>query len=336
MKNRNIILIVTSILLFACIVASTLILLSKDKITITPKNIDSINQNNFTTKNNTVDYFNGNFAYISSGLFGDCLNIVNANGICKKIQDVDKNFKLLKDALIYIKNGDLCIENLHNKSKKIIANDVYEFLVDNNNVYYHSNTKESQLCAYNLRFKKTKVLATNIDSFSVNNDRVYIVDNHGELYSINIDCNEKTHYDFAPPYFSVYQPIALCENAFLYKTSNHIYTYSFDTNNSKTICIEDDCDNSHLSSFICNDNTIYLTYQAVEYDGSLVKEKQHQNNGIWQINPKSAENKKVSDAVFDRLYLFDDEVLIGTNHNGIYQINVETGGITEMVKYGML
>ena len=339
MKLKKLIITIMAVVLSLCLIIGGVYFINQDRIVFKPKSISVANQNNYTIKNNTVDYFNGRFAYITNDFISNSLIVVDSNGICKTVSGVSDSIKLLESRVLYVKNRKLFVEDIYSSNQTVIADEVYDFIADENKVFYSKLNNKNDLLLYSYDFenKATVCIAKNLDSFLLHNNKILVVNDKGELYSVEYDgSNEFELTTFDPPDFSVYQPYAVCSNKLICGYDD-LYIYSLDTNKSETLCLNDgDCKGNHITRFVCNNDTIFLTYKRVEYDGSIVKNKQHKNNGVWKVDATTLSKKKVCNKQFDWLYLFDEDVLIGQNQKGIYQIDIETGKTTEMIKFGII
>lgn len=83
-----------------------------------------------------------------------------------------------------------------------------------------------------------------------------------------------------------------------------------------------------FNHFICNDEKIFFCFEAAKVDGPFVRTVDDEGNGLWMIDPISHETKKISDTVYDRLFLFGDTELVGILNGKAYKIDISTGKAT--------
>lgn len=65
-------------------------------------------------------------------------------------------------------------------------------------------------------------------------------------------------------------------------------------------------------SYICEENTIYYSYEGRIVDGSIAyRDHENEHNGTWKIDMTTGQRERISEASYSELYCFDKTHLYG-------------------------
>lgn len=286
--------------------------------------ISQVNYNNYII-DNRLDYKGNRVAWQNSSLFGEKLTLLNKKGEYSVIQEGAESFQLLQERVIFLKNGKLIQHSFWEGQNYTIADNVSSFVAMEQAVFYLA---DSALFQYSWAQKNTVLLKSNIDSFYVHKETVYIIEakgHKGQLMRLKDDGSWQDLCLIQIPFYPLY--VMPQGDYVISQSGNELRYINIYTGITETVRLaEGDYINNRIN-FICDDDYLYVSFQATETDGSIVKNIANDNNGVWSADFQTKQKRKICDDVFDRLYLFEGNRLFGVKSNQLYQINTGNGSL---------
>lgn len=279
------------------------------------------NYNNYILDND-VDYKDGQFAWQTKTLFGSKLVLLDDAGKSVTINGISAPFQLLDDGVVFVKNGKLIGREIAESRDITIAGDVSGFVAVEDFVYYRS--KES-LFVFDIDREVKQLLATSVVCFYVHNEQLHILDAEGGLSRLEADGEWTLLHRIQIPQYPFY--VMPQGESVVYLSGNDLIFVDLVNGNVDIVSLGDISQTNHQIHFICDDNQLFLSFQARKTDGSIVTDTEHSLNGVWSVDAVTRTPKKLCDETFDRLYLFGDNGLFGTKEGKLHQISVQTGEI---------
>lgn len=268
----------------------------------------TINYNNFL-RENTIDYKENKFCYINKSLFGSYLNIVDENNNIQKIKGITSPFQLYDDKVFYIKNKNLISKNINDDTSYRIAKKISRFIVRDENIIFLST--DYKLYIYNFTTKTKRKLLDDINNFVIIDKRIIAIDLYDWITQISIDDFSLKKIIKLPIESYPYTVMAQGKNLLFDLKHNKLGILDIETLKIDYIKLfEGDYVNNRVT-FICDENSLYFSLQHTVTDGSIVKNINQTENGVWKINLKTLEKTKISNETFNELYLFGDNNLFG-------------------------
>lgn len=305
---------------------------SAKKIDIALDTISEINYNNYLTEN-SIDYKGNWFVWQKESIFRNKTIAQNAQNEIFNLKNSDKPLQIRDNQLFWIKNNQLKMQVIGAKKVSNIADNIERFIVRQNDVIYltqselvHENRRNKLYC-YDFSSEKSILLYEDIQHFYVHHEKLFVIDNKNVL--IEVQTNGKTFkkvFTF-PVDYTLVNVMPQGDNLVFIDINNVII---FDVKNGckQTVSLSNSGYVNNDFSLICDDENIFVSFQATETNGSLVKNIDDEHNGLWFIDPKTLQKKKISDYVFDQLYLFQNTQLFGIQGNNLFQIDVASGQVT--------
>lgn len=283
--------------------------------------ISQVNYNNYITENR-LDYKENSVAWQNSSLFGEKLTLLNENGEYSVIPKVAKPFQLLQKRVVFLKNGELIQYSFGEEQKYTIANNVSRFIAMEQAVFYLT---DSALFQYSWEQKNAVLLKNNIVFFYVHQKSVYSIDAKGQLMRLNDDWSWQ---DLCLLQINSYPFYVMPQgDCLISRQGNKLCYINIYTGITETIRLaEGDYANNRIG-FVCDDDNLFVSFQATKTYGSIVKNITNDINGVWSIDFHTKETRKICEDVFDQLYLFEGNRLFGVKNNQLYQINTESGSL---------
>lgn len=307
---------------------------SKVSVAFTPSKISGVNYNNYTFKYDFVDapcqyidYKDNKFAFIESNLFGSKLLIKDDAGKITTIKGVTAPFQLIDNSVAYKQNSTLYFkeENTNN----LISKNVHHFLAYQDKVIYtkHISLDDGEnLYVYNTKTKKSELLFKKAGIFCIEEDTLYLFkvdDDKNSLYKINLKDYNTTKVDGVVLWGSIGK-IMVSNNHLIYlNDSNKIEIINLKSKKSKAVSLTTQNTYHDNISFVGDNNKIFCSIQAIYLDGPSSKKVDSQYNGTYKIDLKTYEKQKITDEVFDELYLFENNQLFGIKDKQIININIK-------------
>lgn len=294
------------------------------RITMDVKPAGQINYNNYIV-DNRLDYKNNQFAWQNNSLFGSKLTLLSDSDTPSVLSGITAPFQLLKDRVVFIKNGNLLVRMLSGKQDKCISEKTTSFIAREDAVLYLS---EGMLLQYNWFDQNTSVLGENVYQFFIHQDQLYVVNLDEQLLRLEQNGTWCKLYAFQMTSY----PFCVMPqgNSVVYLKNNELQYVDILTGISETVCLTDGNYANNRINFICDDNSLFVSFQATETDGSIVKDVDHANNGVWSVDHQTKEKEKVCNETFSQLYLFEGNQLFGVKDDKLYQIDTESGNVTQI------
>ena len=338
MKNKKVIVLtVCVVILAAVIIASAAACISvfnyikmNETISFTPKADIKINYNNYSGKN-CLDYNDGNFAWLKTGLFSDTLIVVNEDNSVRYIDDIASPFQICGNEIVYAKHGKLFVKDVLSGKTDKISSDADVFKLFDDHVIYSTESVfndfsgewENELIFYSLADKSSKTLYENITQFYIAQDKLFVVDNYDKLFQIDI--NSSSVKEICKFNITQYPYCVMPQgNNVIYSEANDIVFLDIYSGEKNSVSISDSGYVNNFMYYICDEDDVYVSFGATETNGSLVNRIDDPSNGLWHIDANSFKKKKISSTVYDDLYIFDGK-LFAVKENTLYQINTADG-----------
>jgi hypothetical protein len=105
---------------------------------------------------------------------------------------------------------------------------------------------------------------------------------------------------------------------------NNLIFICMKTGKTECLPIVENAVGNDRTYLICDETQIFVSYHATKTDGSIVKDADSENNGVWQVFPDTQKVCKVCDMYFKTLYL-NNGVLLGVSGDKLYRIDSVTG-----------
>ena len=332
--KKKLIIPIAIVLLLAITFTVFSVINSKVSVAFTPSKISGVNYNNYTNEN-SIDYKDNKFAYIESNLFGSKLLIKDDAGKITSLKGVTAPFQLTEDGVAFIKNQDLYLQKLDEQKPTLIEKQVAKFYVYNNDIIYstifqwNTNKKQpSKLLVYNVGTKKIKTLHKDISDFCLGNDKVYVdyTDYENDIENfIEISLKDFKVKKIAQIEIQSY-PFGFQANNKKIVLHHITNTFTFidpETKEIKNVRAHKSEHANDLIIFVLDNENLYFSYQATNTNGSLVSDENDETNGTYKIDLKTYEKQKITDEVFDELYLFENNQLFGIKDKQIININIK-------------
>lgn len=335
MKKKLWIIITGSVVAIALLIGVVLwFVLQPADIHLTVTNTDHINYNNYTNLSDVatnLDYRNGKFTCSQEYYVASKLTMWDHTGQSRVLWGCGSNYQLQNDMVVYKKYGDLYIRDFEGEAIKIVKN-VESYIVHESGIVYSRYVNGSMLLDiywYDLDTQKETQIQSKVGGYCIADDKLVIYDPYGwvSVYTQDECVRDVQIESLAPP-----ETIQLRGNELIYaKSDNELELVDLYTGNTRSVVIYEAC-RTAKTSFICDDQSIFVSFQAIKYDGSIVTDVSTEGNGVWYINPETLEKKKICDRYFSRLYLFNGDVLLGIDeYNNVYQISIEDGTVSELM-----
>lgn len=291
--------------------------------TIDVISINTVNYNNYIL-DNQLDYKNIGFAYHTDTLFDSKLTLLNESGDCAVYSQIAKPFQLLDDRIVFIDNCNLLQRKFSSNRNQRIAENVSRFIALEEAVYFLSG---STLFEYRLDHN-TRRLKDNVCFFYVHREQIYVVEDSGQLICLG---NNGLWQTLCVIPIQSYPFWAMPQGDFLiFLQANELHFVNIYTGITEVVPLVQSNYANNRIHFICDDDQLFVSFQATETNGSLVTDIEHEHNGVWIIDSHTKQLRRICADVFDQLYLFDNNHLFGVKNNQVYQIDTETGNLTAL------
>lgn len=333
MKNRKSIILISAIclsvlLLIIGVVVVKMIFFDADALTITPESDIGVNYNNYVAGNGALDYRYGKFAWRN----GNVLTVVDDSGTVSTRWWGNYSFQLHKDGIVYLQFHELMITD-ENNEPHTVAKNVTEFVVLENSILYLSENGDDEcLYSYDLEtITYTKLIESDdVIGFCVSDDRVYVLTDSAtskETLTVFENGVIVDNREFNVVYFPFYM-MAVGETL-VYKDGNALAFYDLNTEKTNVVKISERTIQDNFV-YAVNDKYAVVSYQALNYNGSLVSTAESESNGLWMIDLSTMQKEKISDETFYELYLYGDDFLVGVNSKGVFHISKD-GSLTVLI-----
>ena len=295
--------------------------LKPEHLEINVKPVQSVNYNNYVL-DNCLDCKKGVLAWQSNSLFLPKLTLISQHDDVSALLGITAPFQLLDDRVVYIKNGTLKVTHLNNKQDEQIAKDVSSFIATENRILYLS---EDFLLQYEFDTKEKCVLGDNVYQFIMYQEKVYVVGIDSQLKLLETDGSWSIIYTFKETDVPLY--VMMYENAVVYLQLNELKFVDLYTGQIESVRLSDDNYANNRICYICDNDSLFVSFQATKTDGSIVRDIDHPYNGVWSVNLHTKEKKKLIGETFQQLYLFDATLLFGVQDSQLYQISLDNGDV---------
>lgn len=300
-------------------------MLKPTRLTIDVAPIHSVNYNNYI-QDNQLDYKGNLLGWASRSPFGGAkMTLHSGNGDSSVLSGITAPFQLLENRIVYVKNGNLLLRNLNSRQSSRIAKNVSSFLATEEYILYLA---ENVLFQYDWNTDKAVTLGENVYQFLLHQDAIYAVDFEGNLMRLEAEGTWSTLYTMQDVNF----PFCVMShgNALVYVRNNEVRYIDLSTGKVDAVCLTEGTYANNRINFICDDKQLFVSFQATKTDGSIVKNIDYADNGLWRIDSETKEKVKLTTEVFDQLYLFDGRLLFGQTGNTLYQIHIDSGEVTQI------
>ena len=306
----------------------------------TPQPINEINYNNYL-EDNRFDYKGDSMAWNDSSLFKSLLTVCMGNNEQLELDGVCAPFQLADGGVVYRKDHTLMYVDIDTKKHNHIADGVDRFMVYNDLIIYSTVSDESkdyrnELRKYDMSLKTDMLIYEgvadeSVAEFYIHGESLFAVDENAVLIKISLDRDQSKEIIRLPikakPLF--FMPLG---DKLLYKFAGSMFIFDPESGDEKQVMIGNGTYVNDRISFICNDSNIYVSFQATKTNGSIVQNIDDENNGLWSINPTTLQKNKICSEVFDRLYLFGDNLLFGTINDNLYSIDTASKHIAKITE----
>lgn len=294
--------------------------------------VDSIWNNDDTFRTGMI-YDNGELYYARNSS-ADSVKVLNTGGEERSIGYSGGEFTVYDGKLFFISDGKICYKELTSDNAVELTDGesfkLYgDFLLTENNktdIYKISlsDNKKEKVCSVN----------NQILWYSVDKDKLYIIYNDVDLQLVTVDLLSN---ELLSQYSLNINPAnfvgVICSDNLIIGTGNSIYFLDLSSgqqvnalNCDGIIAVNGEADKLYFS--VCR------TYK----DGSVTRIKESADNGLWCYDFTTAKQQKISDNIFDRLYVCSNDCLFAAKNSRvdygvfsekssraeIYQINLNT------------
>lgn len=305
------------------------------KLKATPQPINEINYNNYL-QDNRFDYKGDSMAWNDSSLFKSLLTVCMGNNEQLELDGVCAPFQLADGGVVYRNDHTLMYVDIDTKKHNYIADGVDRFMVYNDLIIYSTVSDESkdywnELRKYDMSLKTDMLIYEGVAEFYIHGESLFAVDKNDVLIKISLDRDESKEIIRLPTkaYPLFFMPLG---DKLLYKFAGSMFILDISTGIEERVIINESTYVNDKVRFICNDSHIYVSFQATKTNGSIVQNIDDENNGLWSINPTTLQKNKICSEVFDRLYLFGDNLLFGTINDNLYSIDTASKHIAKITE----
>lgn len=310
----------------------TILNISDKMIDITLKPISEINYNNYLTEN-SIDYKGNWFVWQKESIFRNKTIAQNTDNEVFNVHASDSSLQIRGNQLFFTRNQKLKMQEIGSNKTENIASSVESFIVRPNDIVYLTVSKldddkgdwQNELYLYDIKSGKKRMIYEDIVQFYVYDEEVFVIDYDFVLTQVSSKGNKKI---CTIPVNSNPTTIMPQGDKLVYYDANNVSIFDVKSGEKQKVYVEESEYVNNRISMICDDKNIFVSFQATENNGSSVKNIDDEHNGLWSIDPKTLQKKKICDYVFDGLYLFEDTKLFGTKGNKLFQIDAVSGQVT--------
>lgn len=309
-------------------------------ILFTPENVTDVNYNNYNNfiNENSMDCRDGYFAWLNRGVNSNTLIVADKNGSCQSFDGIGRSFQLDGD-LVYYTDASyrLCVRDLKSGQVSVIAQDVFDFIVFEKWIVYDlaksitdgfgihtSSETDVSLFVYDTESKTTKKLLDEAREYFIYQKELYVLNDMGN-HLVKVDLENATVTTvFQSDEVYVMEDVMPSGKYLLYYGGWEVDLYVYNRENGEvtTLICSEIGDNTEGASYIADDENIFVSVQRCVGD-KFSFEIDHEDNGLWRIDPETLTAEKVLPDVFYGLYLTDG-FLYGRKDGRIYQIDTKT------------
>ena len=295
-----------------------------DELMLNIEPASQINYNNYIYYNQ-VDFKGDQFAWQKSSIFGSKLTLLDKSGESSVLNGVNAPFQLLENRVVFKKNGSLWQRAFSTMQDKLIAKDVFCFIAMEHTLFY---VAENTLFQYKWNDGKITSLGENAYSVFLHQDQIHMLDMDGQLMRLEPDGTWNKLCSI--PVTSLPYCVMSYGEYVIYKQENNLIMVDPNTSEAEIVRITDHPNATDHVSYICDDSRLFVSFQATKSDGSIVRNVDYEDNGVWNIDYETKEKRKICDEAFYQLYLFEGNQLFGVKDNHLYRIDIDTGRVTEI------
>ena len=304
----------------------------KKKLDINLNTISDINYNNYLNYN-FIDYKGNWFVWQKNFLIAGKSIAQNTDNEVFNVRASDSSLQIRGNQLFFTRNQKLKMQEIGSNKTENIASSVESFIVRPNDIVYLTVSKfdddkgdwQNELYLYDIKSGKKQMIYEDIMQFYVYDEEVFVIDDYFVLTQVSSKGNKKICTIPVNSYPTTIMPQG---DKLVYYDANNLSIFDVKSGEKQKVYVEESEYVNNRISMICDDKNIFVSFQATETNGSLVKNIDDEHNGLWSIDPKTLQKKKISDYVFDELYLFEDTKLFGTKGNKLFQIDAVSGQAT--------
>lgn len=284
--------------------------------------IEQVNYNNYMGMSR-LDYKGNKIAWANHSL-----TVVDDTGEHDHFSGISEPFQLLNDRIVFLKGNELFWYSPEHDKKHCISWDVSQFIATEEGVFY---TTQGELYRYSWTQASSEQLQQNIELFYLHHDRLYAID--ADMHLMVLDDQDRWEY-----LCTITTPLEIPmqfmpQGDFLItKYCNELVYTNIYTGATESIAFTQDSYANNKINYICDDQHLYVSFQATKTNGSLVRDIDHADNGVWYIDAQRNTPQKLCEEVFQELYLFEGNQLFGVIGNQIYQIDTVTGEVQEITR----
>lgn len=299
------------------------------KLLYIPEKLASVNYNNYLS-NNDIDYKDRRFAWLENGIFHSRLAIADDQGNFKYFSGVRSPFQICGDQVIFVKGERLLSKDTESGKDVEIANRVERFAVYHNSVLYLSQSDfdddsgvwRNGLYLYHSTDKAKQLLYENVAQFYIHRDTLFVVNDDDCLIEISLDDYSAREIVRLEPQQYPFTVMPQGDNLLICQCPNQLDILELATNKVQSIAVSESEYANNKLCFICDDDSIYYSFQATETNGSIVTDADDKHNGVWRVDPQTLEKEQILSETFESLYLFEGDRLFGVDHGEVYRIDL--------------
>ena len=298
---------------------------------ILPSSLDQkVNYNNYSNQMNRIDVNDRYIAIHRTVLWKSCIVVWDKNRNPIDLVPADCGFRLEGNDLYYSKGISVYKLDLSTKVKEKLDVSTSKFFVNDGNIVWQALLDSKSAIKSKDNINDTVTLVETSKRYWVCDDLVYYTQGaEDNLYVFSLSSQEEkligalkdSNFDAL-----LFQGECLLYEAMKDGTLNVINTGTHEQTEIKLSIAPFYWADKVITN--CSAEHIFLSFQSVAVDGSFVSNKEHVNNGLWYIDPETYEQRKISDLVFDSLFMTDD-YLFGTIGNDLYAVDLETFEVQE-------
>lgn len=291
-----------------------------EKLTIAVQPVKQINYNNYY-ENTRLDYRGEQLAWQR----GNKLTVLDDDGNTSGLSGIPSPFQLLEDRVVYLKNDDLMCRMRTGGTEEYLASGVVSFIALDDGVLYLS---DGTLRRYTWDEQRT-TLGYGLEAFFYHKETIYAVTSNRWMVELRADGTWREIYEFEE--LSLPMVLKFQNGYAIHQFGNELHYIALKDGTLRTLVLAEGEEVNNRIRYICDESRLFLSYQATETDGSIVTDVEDEKNGVWQIST-AGEETKLTDEVFEQLYLFEGNRLFGVRENDLFQIDTESGIVTQITE----
>ena len=280
--------------------------------------------------NGRMDVEGSRVAWQSYSLFGPKLTVVDDSGARSVVHGVTAPFQLWDDQVVFIKDGSLRVKTLDGKTERQIADDVSSFIAMPEFIVYQTGAK---LHRYDPYGDHSEFLKDDTYLFFVWDGQICSMEEDGSICCLGADGMWTEVLQLHPNAYPF--SVQVQGDRVVYEDHNVICYVDMQTGATKEVRLIDESYSNHRIQFACDEANTFVSFQGTNTNGSVITDIDHESNGLWVIDAETLMLRKLSDDVFQELYLFNGTRLFGVKDRVLYEIDTRTGASAKVAGFDL-